>query len=332
MNYSLLSYDESPSGKFNVGDHIQSLAAKQYLPRVDSYLYRDRLNEENLDDETNLILNGWFTYQPENWPPNKLINPLFVSFHLNSHYAERLLSKEESVNYLKKHAPIGCRDIGTVNSLKKYGIDAYYSSCLTTTLDLKYHTENKSDDIYIVDVLYKNDYKLLYKEFPKRIIPHIINGKFFKRNEREKIISKIIPQHILNKAKYIGHSYWNKDYNEDQRFQLGEDILKKYAAAKLVITSRIHCALPCLALGTPVVFITGGDLNNMTEMSRLKGIIEHMNIISINPVELDSTNFKEFSILDPEKVDWDNIKNPTGYKVYAEELKKTCLGFIKKTQ
>jgi hypothetical protein len=332
MDYGLLTYDDGQSGKFNVGDHIQSLAAEQYLPQVDKYIYRDKLNEKNLTNEVALIMNGWFTYHPENWPPNELINPLFVSFHLNSNYTERLLGNKDNVEYLKKHSPIGCRDVGTVSAFKKYGIDAYYSSCLTTTLDLKYHSEQKTDDIYIVDVFYKNDYKLLYKEFPKRILPHIANGKFFKRNERDKLIKSIIPEDVLKKAKYITHSYWNKDYNDDQRFQLGEDILRKYATAKLVITSRIHCALPCLALGTPVIFVTGGDLNNVNEMSRLKGIIEHMNVITVNPLDLDSSVVKEINILDPKKIDWNNIKNPTSYKAYAEELKAKCSQFIKESK
>src|SRR3569833_127354 len=208
MDYGLLSYDDGQSGKFNVGDHIQSLAAKQFLPTVDTYIYRDWLNANNLSNPTAAILNGWFTYHPENWPPNELIDPLFVSFHLNSNYAERLLNKKETVAYLKKHSPIGCRDVGTVSYFKKHGIDAYYSSCLTTTLDLKYQSAQRGDDIYIVDVLYKNDYKLLYKEFPKRIIPHLINGKFFKRNQRDKLIRSFIPEDILNKAKYFGFLFW----------------------------------------------------------------------------------------------------------------------------
>ncbi|WP_264821067.1 polysaccharide pyruvyl transferase family protein [Acinetobacter schindleri] len=36
-------------------------------------------------------------------------------------------------------------------------------------------------------------------------------------------------------------------------------MLEKYSTAKLVITSRIHCALPCLAMGTPVIYINGFD-------------------------------------------------------------------------
>ena len=32
-------------------------------------------------------------------------------------------------------------------------------------------------------------------------------------------------------------------------------LLDKYMSAKLVITGRLHCATPCLAFNTPVVFI-----------------------------------------------------------------------------
>jgi exopolysaccharide biosynthesis predicted pyruvyltransferase EpsI len=32
-------------------------------------------------------------------------------------------------------------------------------------------------------------------------------------------------------------------------------ILKRYQDAKYVITSRLHCALPCLAFGIPVLFL-----------------------------------------------------------------------------
>ncbi|MHB9292886.1 hypothetical protein Holit_01999 [Hollandina sp. SP2] len=41
------------------------------------------------------------------------------------------------IKYLKKHEPIGCRDYGTVKLLGKYGINAYFSGCLTLTLGRK---------------------------------------------------------------------------------------------------------------------------------------------------------------------------------------------------
>ena len=59
------------------------------------------------------------------------------------------------------------------------------------------------------------------------------------------------------------------------------NLLNKYARAKLVITSRIHCALPCLAMGTPVIFINGFD--SFVDSCRFDGIIELFNRIDVNP-------------------------------------------------
>ena len=39
MKYGLLTYDENERF-FNVGDNIQSLAAKQFLPKVDEFINR----------------------------------------------------------------------------------------------------------------------------------------------------------------------------------------------------------------------------------------------------------------------------------------------------
>ena len=41
MKFGLLNYSES----YNVGDQVQSLAAKQFLPRVDYYIDRDNLQD-----------------------------------------------------------------------------------------------------------------------------------------------------------------------------------------------------------------------------------------------------------------------------------------------
>ncbi|WP_160069587.1 polysaccharide pyruvyl transferase family protein [Sphingobacterium bovisgrunnientis] len=328
MKFGLLNYENGASGKFNVGDHIQSLAAKQFLPKIDDMIYRDRLNEYDGKDEIKVIMNGWYTHKPLNWPPAASIKPLFVSFHLNSAHAPILLSKKENIDYLKKHSPIGCRDFGTVKFLEDKGIDCYYSACLTTTLGLKYKSDDRNDKIYMVDVLYKDDYKQLYKDFPIRILSHLIKGKIFKMFDREKKIKKIIPSDILNKAEYLTHSYWNKDYSESERFEIAEDLLRKFSKAKLVITSRIHCALPCLAMGTPVVFIGGGGLTHPHEMSRLKGTIELLNVVLTDKVELSREISDNLHVLDPQKIDWENIKNPTFNDEYTKELINKCRNFI----
>ena len=60
MKYGLLTYDENERF-FNVGDNIQSLAAKQFLPKVDEFINREELAEHK-GDAVNLIMNGWFSH------------------------------------------------------------------------------------------------------------------------------------------------------------------------------------------------------------------------------------------------------------------------------
>lgn len=53
--YALFNYNTE-----NVGDEIQSLAAKHFLPQVDYYINRDFINDfhPESDEEIKLIMNG----------------------------------------------------------------------------------------------------------------------------------------------------------------------------------------------------------------------------------------------------------------------------------
>ncbi len=44
------------------------------------------------------------------------------------------------------------------------------------------------------------------------------------------------------------------------RLQYASDLLDRYARASLVITPRIHCGFPCLALKTPVILLQPGNV------------------------------------------------------------------------
>ena len=65
MKFGLLNYSLS----YNVGDQVQSLAAKQFLPQVDYYIDRDNLQDaEKIGEEVKVIMNGWWMSQSDNWP------------------------------------------------------------------------------------------------------------------------------------------------------------------------------------------------------------------------------------------------------------------------
>ncbi|WP_438712220.1 polysaccharide pyruvyl transferase family protein [Aquimarina muelleri] len=278
MKYGLLTYVENKKF-FNVGDNIQSLAAKQFLPRVDTFLNREKLGEYK-GNPVKLIMNGWFTHNIHNWVPSEDIDPVFVSFHMNNTAAPAMLS-EKGIAYLKKHQPIGCRDQFTADTLKAKGIDAYFTGCLTLTLDsYKVADEERGEDIYIVDPLYSypRPEKIFYNT--KHTVKNILNGTAFQLGKKNKHLKKFISEDVLNSAEFINQEPPSNQLNDEQKFEMAEALLHKYAKAKLVITSRIHCALPCLALGTPVIFVNGFD--SFVDSCRFDGILELFNRIDID--------------------------------------------------
>jgi hypothetical protein len=319
--YGLMIYPGTPT--YNVGDYVQSLAAKQYLPKVDVLIEREKLKKYS-GHEVNMIMNGWYIHNPEQFKPSSKINPLYISFHLNSHFKDIILSDQNNVEYLKTKSPIGCRDYSTLESLRYKGIDAYYSGCLTTTLDLKYSSKEKSDNIYFCDPVWILPHwaKLMYGK--KNFIKGIVKGDVFKFNKRKQVLASLFSEEILNKAINIKHKLPGK-HSEERRFKEAELFLKKLASAKLVVTSRIHAALPCLALGTPVIFINYG-FDRSSDQSRFKGIIELFNTINIDDSGKISANFE---LPNNEKISLnDIIENPMRYLDFAESLKDKCSEFI----
>lgn len=323
MKYGLFTYDENKKF-FNVGDNIQSLAAKQFLPQVDTFINREHLADYK-GDKMKLIMNGWFTHNYNNWLPSEDIEPLFISFHVNNTAAPYMLT-EKAVAYLKAHEPIGCRDEFTVETLKAKGINAYFSGCLTLTLDsYKVDDTLRGDDVYIVDPLYSYPTweKVTYDW--KRLIRSIQNGDFFKTGKQQQHLRKFIDEELLKTAKFINQEPPANTYTDAEKFAMAEDLLHKYAKAKLVITSRIHCALPCLALGTPVIFVNGFD--SFVDSCRFEGILELFNRIDI---DTHTGNFTANFPL-PHKIDKNTkIQNLEKHHAIAEPMKKTCKDFIAK--
>ena len=322
MKYGLLKYDENKRF-FNVGDNIQSLAAKQFLPQVDTLLNREKLAEYK-GEKTKLIMNGWFTHNIHNWMPSDDIEPIFLSFHMNNTAAPFMLS-EKGIAYFKKHQPIGCRDQFTADTLNAKGIDAHFTGCLTLTLDFyKVDDAQRDDNIYIVDPLYSypRPERIFYNT--KAMVRNILNGTAFQLSKKKKHLKKFISEEVLNAAEFINQEPPSNTYTDDEKFEMAETLLKKYAKAKLVITSRIHCALPCLAMGTPVIFINGFD--SFVDSCRFDGILELFNRIDIDSKTGDfSSNFNLQGKIDKNTM----VKNLELHHKLANPLKEKCKSFIK---
>lgn len=226
----------------NLGDYIQTLAQIEALKKfnITSDIFVDRENLSNYDkDPINLVMSGWYMHNHCHFPPSKKINPIFISVHINK---EILIKRHHS--YLKRYQPIGCRDSNTRNWLKKHGIKAYLSKCLTLIFDCY---DGKRKGVYQVDVLVDN-----INYIPK------LSDTFL-----NSIPENAIP--ITNESKPIK--------NCQDGLKQASELLSIYKKAELIITTRLHCVLPCRAMGTPTVFAHA----KYNKDNRFKGLYKEIN-------------------------------------------------------
>lgn len=230
----------------NIGNEIQSIAARQFLPKIDYYIDHEKL--ERFDEDTNvkMIMNAWYLDCPKAWPPSENIDPLLVSMHFttsNARGRRDAVISPESKEFFEKNGPVGCRDMHTVNFLKENDIDAYFTGCLTLTLDSGL-PKNEDCEEYIV----------VNHENPDEIIP------FLKEKTDKKIYWLYQNMHPSFKKAFpetMSENLYNftSFYSCNEKFQYAENLLKIYENASCIITDRLHCALPSLAFKTPVLLL-----------------------------------------------------------------------------
>lgn len=340
----------------NIGDYIQSVAQEQFWDKVDCYVEREELNSIHSNEVINVIMNGWYMWKPQNFPPSNCINPLFVSIHINPKCSTVFFS-ERTIAYLKRYEPIGARDKGTQILLEQHGIDSYYSSCLTLTLGLKYKTDYRTDKIYFVDPYifrkespkliarsilksfahlikhYRKAHKLANKidynitrisNYSRWIDKHLCMATFYE------IYSKIFSDDLLFSADFITHNVDNKA-TDDEKMNQARKFIKMYAGAKMVITSRIHAALPCLGVETPVIFIPSIGLDSTRENAgRFDGIEEMFNVIRWeNDKLLIKSNEIKNQLVDGFIDRSVILENPDTYIKYRDNLIKIVTDFCR---
>lgn len=245
----------------NLGDDMQTLAAIQFLPRVDFWINRDRLAPSRDLGPVCLIAHGWYIWNPAllclsrlsrvrgltrlrklglltapaaslpcQWPPPANIEALLISMHMarESPLMQKMLGGP-SLAYLRSRGPVGCRDEATVTLLREAGVDAWFSGCLT--LALQRPEVARGDEILFVDV-------------------EGIAGPGADE-------LACMPAEAARRRRFLTHE--TRVVNGHERRRQARELLARYAAAQLVVTSRLHCALPCLAMGTPVLLVKNPD-------------------------------------------------------------------------
>ena len=245
--YGLIIYKNTN----NWGDDILSYASGRFLPRIDYIIDREALDTfmpaEKEKCVVKAIANGWYMYNRSNWPPSPYIKPLFIGIHFVDYKVEQgILGKYLDGlgrEYLLEHAPIGCRDMCTLEALQKRDVPAYFSGCLTLALP-PFEGVEPSHKVVCVDV-------------------------------NETVVNRARELFGADNVEVVTHTVSNDERGQEWqiREQYVETLLKKYQAAKLVITTRLHCALPCLALGTNVVMLV---YRNADRESRIGTYYEYL--------------------------------------------------------
>ena len=276
FQYGLLKYSS-----INIGDEIQSIAASRFLPKIDCLAHREQLKNFHSNLKTKLIMNAWWMWRPKNFPPSKDIDPLLISMHIRRESRKEFLTPDVK-KYLIEHGPVGCRDIDTADWLNSNNISAYFSGCLTLTLQRNPLIKRK-DYVIAVDV------------------PEYIEDKIRKRTKR--------PVYNL-------HRLLSPYFTQEERYKIAKILLTVYQSAHCIITSRLHVAMPALALETPVLMLDSND-DNLNNDGRFVGLKELCNVVKEDDFMADKDGY---DIDAPPR-------NPGLHLALRDKLIKTCSEF-----
>ena len=234
--YGLLKFSS-----MNIGDEIQSVAAQRFLPHVDRLIHRERTDEYRANRKTKVILNAWWLWNEEHFPPSSDIDPLLISMYFRKEVRDTIL-RPDVREWLAANGPVGARDMSTMRWLHDSGVDAYFSGCLTLTLQGN-PGRPRRDYILTVD------------------LPEIAVRAIRERTGR--------PVYSISRILSAG-------FAAADRIELARIALQLYTSAHAVVSPCLHVTLPCLAMGTPVLRIDDGD-GAMDAHGRFEGFTEMLN-------------------------------------------------------
>lgn len=216
---------------FTPGDYIQLLAIDNLYQEMgvardvvclDTADIADYKGEQ-LIVPVNLMWGGEPWYDRDyNFKFSKDITPIFLGLSLKE---STFRFTDKNIAYLREYSPIGCRDYYTFQRVSQHGIPAYIAGCLTMTLPRRKIGEHDPKKVFLVD------------------IPNSLK--------------KYIPAAILEASEVVHHWFeLSEEQFKDIHFskKASRELFDRYQKeAALIITYRQHCAVPCLAMGIPVV-------------------------------------------------------------------------------
>lgn len=226
MKYANFIYEYNHFGRYkpttcNLGDYIQSLAARQYFPNVDFFVDRDGLSGFRNEFKCKLIANGWYYLFDGCHQWSDCLEPLLTSVHINNtDNAKEFHNVLAKLKAASQKSPIGCRDFATQRFLQSNDIACFFSSCLTTTLQRKDYSDgrNRSGAIF-------SDCS---NDFYSKLFP--IN-RFINKNRSINRINTLLRNYYAQETiSYVTHEC-QLSVPHRERFELAKVLLQRYANA-----------------------------------------------------------------------------------------------------
>ncbi|WP_175253837.1 MULTISPECIES: polysaccharide pyruvyl transferase family protein [Pseudomonas] len=256
----------------NLGDDIQTHALEhlyacmgipdEQIVRLNRYEFRD------YDGRHGYVLMpmcGYFTLgnAQSPLPLSPYIIPIYFSFGLSSD-----VDDPAELDHFRRHEPIGARDERVMHMFRSRGVAAFLSGCLTITFPRRERAP-VDGKVFLVDV-------------PDEVLEHM-------------------PQALLDKAERMTHVYPYERIPSDQQEAdrldaLAREQCRRYAdEGALVVTSRLHCAAPCIAMGVPTIVVAHNISDRFAWLDRFVKIHTRETFAEIdwNPGVLDLEDLKQ---------------------------------------
>ena len=272
-HFGTFSYDTrvAHAGTGNLGDEVQSFPGIQFLPYIDTFLDREELVSPFRDYPTVVFFNAWWGDSRMNFPPPEDIDPILLGMHFTSGVRDR----SNILDFVKHSKFIGSRDMDTYNWLRSIGVETFFSSCLTLLTNSPAVNRENPKYIYLVDV----------KEEFQELIPAEVK-------ENAISLEQDAPTETLQ--------------FRFKRIKSAFGMIEAYSQAKLVITQRIHCALPSAGMGIPVIFINsnempGGGGTTTASSARTVGLTDYFHTVDTYSFSKEKTAnfFRNFDYSSP---------------------------------
>ena len=218
----------------NIGDYIQSYAMYQILEEMNLTDRIDTVSKFELDkydgDYILLMMNSFNNLtnqvylQQCVYPVSEKIIPFYISYNLHSSLTERV------IELFKENEPIGCRDEFTLKNMRKHNIKSYLSGCVTALMPRCAKVPS--------------DGKILFIDTPQSLEPYV-------------------PESIRDRIEYVSHlipitrTTGDNILSEEESKKIWEYTKERLEYYKnevsLIVTSRLHASVPCMAMGLPVI-------------------------------------------------------------------------------